>query len=123
MCYEGRMYFGGASFARETILEYGTEPEWVRADRALRSLAKERAMHDFQEAGCIRDAARARVHQKLGFASFTEYLNRLFGYGPRLANEKVRVELAIEGLPELAIALRDGVLNWSAIRVLSLVVT
>src|SRR5262245_11192297 len=104
--------FYGASLACEPIVEYGSsEPEWIRVDRSLRTLAKARAAHDFDEACSIRDAARTRAYAKLGFASLAEYLNRVFGYGLRLANEKIRVAQALAQLPELALSLRDGVIN------------
>jgi hypothetical protein len=55
----------------------------------------------------------------LGFGSFGEYIERLFGYQPRSTQEKLRVAEALEGLPALERALRDGELNWSAVRELT----
>ncbi len=49
-----------------------------------------------------------------GYASFAEYVERLFGYKPRLTVDKLRVALPLESLPELNRALRDGELTWSA---------
>ena len=51
-----------------------------------------------------------------GFASFGEYVERLFGLGRRAIEEKLRVATALEVLPELEQALRSGNLNWSAVR-------
>ena len=42
---------------------------------------------------------------------------------PRFTQEKLRVAEALEGLPELDRALRDGELNWSAVRELTRVAT
>ncbi len=50
----------------------------------------------------------------LGYASFAEYVERLFGYKPRATEEKLRVAQALESLPEMNRALRDGELTWSA---------
>ena len=50
-------------------------------------------------------------------------MERLFGYGPRQVEEKLRVAQALEGLPELERALRVGELHWSAARELSRVAT
>ena len=40
-------------------------------------------------------AHRAGAHLRLGYASFYEYTERLFGYGPRLTQEKLRVAEAL----------------------------
>src|SRR5688500_7286974 len=93
------------SVARETTHEYG--PEWQRADRELRRLAKERAAADYEEAAWIAVMNREKGHTKLGYASLPEYLERLFGYSPRFSREKVRVAVALENLPELAQSLKD----------------
>jgi hypothetical protein len=117
--------FDGACIARETGPEYGLtrEPEWQRAHRALTRLAKARAAHDFEEARWIVAASRAKTHKMLGFASFSEYLGRLFGWSPRLIQEKVRVAEALDALPLIGQALMDGALNWSAVRELTRVAT
>jgi hypothetical protein len=59
------------------------------------------------------------VHVHLGYASFTEYLERLFGYKPRSSQEKLRVAEALESLPALGHALAIGELSWSAVRELT----
>jgi 5-methylcytosine-specific restriction endonuclease McrA len=58
----------------------------------------------------------------LGFASFGEYVERLFGYTRRSTQEKLRVAEALEQLPMLANALASGQLSWSATRELTRVV-
>ena len=52
----------------------------------------------------------------MGCGSFTEYVGRLFGYTARFVMERVRVARALEDLPVLAAALREGKLTWSAVR-------
>jgi hypothetical protein len=66
---------------------------------------------------------RAGVHLHLGYATFAEYIERLFGYKPRWTEERLRVAEALETLPELERALRDGTMSWSAIRELTRVAT
>jgi hypothetical protein len=59
------------------------------------------------------------THVYFGYASFGEYIERLFGLSRRATEEKLRVAGALEALPELAEALRSGKLNWSVVRELS----
>ena len=64
-------------------------------------------------------AFRAATHVYFGYASFGEYIERLFGLSRRATEEKLRVAGALEALPELAEALRSAKLNWSAVRELT----
>jgi hypothetical protein len=96
---------------------------WKVVHEALSRLARARAGLDFEEGQKLRAARRARVHERLGYGSFVEYIERLFGYSPRLTFEKLRVAEALEGLPQLAQALRDGNASWSILRELTRVAT
>jgi hypothetical protein len=96
---------------------------WQAAHEALTRLARARAGLDFQEGEKFRVAVRARVHERLGYGSFVEYIERLFGYSPRLTLEKLRVAQALDGLPLLAAALREGNVSWSSVRELTRVAT
>jgi len=102
----------------DTTLQQGSA--WVRVHGTL---AQTRAGLDFEEGQTLRAAKRARVHERLGYGSFVEYIERLFGYSPRLTLEKLRVAEALEGLPQLAAALRDGDASWSSLRELTRVAT
>jgi hypothetical protein len=93
--------------------------EWQRAHEELSKFAKASAMHDADEAKLIVAAFRSRPDRKLGFASFSEYLDRLFGYGPKVAREKLRVAEALEMLPAIARALASGEIHWSCGRELT----
>ena len=93
--------------------------EWQLAHHELERLAKTRGGLDWLEGQWLLRALRAGTHIRLGFAGFGEYAERLFGYSPRLTHEKLRVAEALEELPELSQALRDGELNWSALRELT----
>lgn len=97
------------------VLE-GDVRDWVRAHEALSRLARERAIADAEEGRWLLEALRSAAHVHLGFGSFGEYVERLFGYGRRCTQEKLRVAAALEHLPALAMALDQGALSWSAVR-------
>jgi hypothetical protein len=101
-----------ASFARID----NNSIEWVRAHEALSRLAKERAAADAEEGRWLLRALHSAAHVHLGFRSFGEYVERLFGYQPRSTQEKLRVAEALERLPALARSLEAGSLSWSAVR-------
>src|SRR6266702_989444 len=97
--------------------------DWRRAHEELSYLAKTRARHDWSEGVSMLQALRAGAHVHLGFASFAEYIERLFGYKPRWTQERVRMAESLESLPKLAQALRDGEVAWSVARELTRVAT
>src|SRR5215510_9050920 len=92
---------------------------WRRAHEELVRLAKKRSGLDFEEGRWLLRAFRAGTHVEMGLGSFNEYVERLFGYGPRLTQEKVRVAEALEGLPETARELEEGSISFSAARELT----
>src|SRR6187399_584821 len=96
---------------------------WRQAHEELVRLATERAGLDFEEGRWLLRANRAGAHQRLGYASFHEYTERLFGYGPRLTQEKLRVAEALEELPETARDLQSGTISFSHARELTRVAT
>ena len=97
--------------------------DWQRADRELRRLARLRAGLDFEEGRWLLAAWRGGVHVRLGYGSFREYIERLFGYSARLVQDKLRVAEALEGLPVLTRALESGRACWSVLRELTRVAT
>jgi hypothetical protein len=97
----------------------GTRYEWREAHAALSRLARQRAAADAEEGRWLLAALRSAAHVHLGFGSFNEYIERLFGYKPRSTQEKLRVAEALEGLPALHQALESGSLSWSAVRELT----
>lgn len=97
--------------------------EWQTAHAALVELARERAGMDFEEGSWLLAARKANVHRELGYGSFTEYIERLFGYAPRVTHEKLRVAQALEQLPKLSRELREGRLSFSHVRELTRVAT
>ena len=90
-------------------------------DRLVR-FAKRRSGLEWREGRLLREALAAQVHRRLGYASFAEYVERLFGYGARTTAEKLRVAESLEQLPLLTRALQQGELTWSAVRELTRVV-
>src|SRR5689334_7393424 len=79
-----------------------TESEWQRAHRVLKRLARERAAADAEQGRWLLAALRSGAHAHLGFGSFHEYIERLFGYGAGTTQEKLRVAEALDQLPETA---------------------
>src|SRR3954462_4432722 len=95
------------------------QSEWVVAHEALSRLAKERAAADAEEGRWLLAALRSAAHVHLGFGSFGEYVERMFGHKPRSTQERLRVAEALEQLPAKAQALEQGTLHWSAVRELT----
>jgi hypothetical protein len=92
---------------------------WMRAHQALSRLARERAAADAEEGRWLLAALRSATHAHLGFGSFSEYIERSFGYKPRSTQEKLRVAEALEEPPLLTRALEQGTVRWSAVRELT----
>jgi len=101
------------------LVENGECAEWMLAHEALSRLAKARAQAEFDEGRWLLCALHAATHVRLGFGSFAEYIERLFGYSPRTTQEKLRVAEALEELPQTAAALAAGTVNWSTVRELT----
>src|SRR5262245_40099039 len=95
------------------------DTDWKSVHAALVRLARSKGQYDAEEGRWLLEGVRVSVHQQLGFATFLEYLERLFGYAPRVAKERLRVAEALARLPALAAALSEGALAWSAVRELS----
>ena len=102
---------------------HGDHANWQRVDRALRSRAKRRAALDAEEAHWLREAEACQIWRPLGMVSAIDYMERVLGYGPRAAQERLRIARALGTLPELTAALAQGELSYSAVRELSRVVT
>ena len=101
--------------------EHGND--WQTIDRALRTIAKRRAALDCEEARWLREAERVQIWRQLGMVSAIDYMDRVLGYGPHAAQERLRVARALAQLPATAEALERGALSFSAVRELSRVVT
>src|SRR5437763_6470985 len=97
--------------------------DWRAIDRALRSIAKRRAALDAEEARWLREAEDLQIWKPLGMASAMDYMERVLGYAPRAAQERLRVARALGHLPALTGALATGELAFTAVRELARVVT
>jgi hypothetical protein len=98
-------------------------PDWREVDRRLRGIARRRGVLDREELVALRDAMRVQVWREVGCASMREYLERVFGYGPRVAADRLRVAAALDAMPALEEALDAGELPYSAVREISRVAT
>ncbi|MBP6842358.1 MAG: HNH endonuclease [Kofleriaceae bacterium] len=97
--------------------------DWRDVDRALRRLARRRAALDVEEAGWLRRARAAEIHRHFGYGSFFEYVERVLGYAPAVARERMRVAEALVALPKLQAAMTSGDVAYSAVRELTRVAT
>jgi hypothetical protein len=101
----------------------GGYDEWQDVDRELRSIARRQSGLDAELMRALRDAERVRLWRHLGCVSMMEYLERVFGYSPRVAQERLRTARKLEELPELAAALEEHELPFSAVREISRIAT
>ncbi len=103
--------------------EVRAQAAWERVHGELTKLAKKRAGLDHDIGRWLIVAHRTAVHAHLGYASYQEYIERLFGWSHRLSNERLRVAQALDTLPKLGQALGQGQINWSVARELTRVAT
>src|SRR5688500_284293 len=96
-----------------------TDPTWTEIDRNLRAIARRRAALDIDEARWLVMARRKALHRQFGYARLEEYLERVLGYGPHAAAERLRVAEELVLLPAMRAALAAGELTYSAVRELS----
>jgi HNH endonuclease len=99
-----------------------TRASWKQVHGELTRLALGKGLYDAEEARWLLEGKRVRVHEPLGYSTYLSYLEHVFGYGPRLASERIRVAEALTRLPSMFEALARGDLHWSAVRELTRVV-
>jgi hypothetical protein len=109
-----------ASFKR---FQLDAHTDWQSVDHALRTIARRRAALDADEARWLREAEALQIWHPLGMVSALDYMERVLGYGPRTAQERLRVARALGALPHLTTALAQGELPFSAVRELTRVAT
>lgn len=85
--------------------------------------ARQRATLDAEELQALFEVQRVRLWRDFGCASALEYLERVLGYAPHTAAERLRVAQELQQLPKLHAALGAGRLSFSAVRELSRVAT
>ncbi|HEX3760768.1 MAG TPA: HNH endonuclease signature motif containing protein, partial [Kofleriaceae bacterium] len=107
----------GAEQRRESALD------WHVVDRALRTIRQRRATLDAEEARWLREAEALQIWRPLGMVSALDYMERVLGYAPRTAQDRLRVARALGDLPQLTAALAADELPFSAVRELTRVAT
>ena len=100
-----------------------TRPDWQTVDRALRAIRHNRATLDADEARWLREAEALQIWRQFGMVSVLDYLERVLGYAPRTAQDRLRVARALGALPGLTAALAGDDLPYSAVRELTRVAT
>ncbi len=113
------------AFARARVSEHGQHQrmDWQVVHHALRTIAKRRAGLDAEEARWLREAMALKIWRELGMSSAHDYLERVLGYAPRTASDRLRVAHALGELPQLTAAWANGELAYSAVRELTRVAT
>jgi len=98
--------------------------DWRDVDGHLKHNARQRAALDANEAYWLREAERLQIWRQVGMVSILDYMERVLGYGPRTAQDRLRVARALAHLPVLTESLSepDG-LTFSAVRELVRVAT
>jgi hypothetical protein len=91
--------------------------------RSAAGSARQRAALDAAEAFDLVRAEQLKLHLLSGFAHMYEYLERVLGYGPHAARERMRVARSLAKLPQITAALARGELAYSAARELTRVAT
>jgi hypothetical protein len=92
-------------------------------DRALRAIRRSRAALDAEEMHWLREAEALQIWRPLGMVSALDYLERVLGYAPRTAQDRLRIARALSSLPGLTAALASDQLAFSAVRELTRVAT
>jgi hypothetical protein len=119
----GQQADGAAPGAAAAAAAAASCGDWREVDRMLRGSARRRAALDVDEAAWLRRGRSLGVHRELGLATFVEYLERVLGYSPGAARERLRVADALVALPKLQAAMAAGDVPYSAARELTRVAT
>ena len=91
--------------------------------RTLVSIAHVRKELDAEESRRLREAEELRIWESHGHGSMLDYMERVLGYKPRAAVDRIRVARALGDLPMMEDALASGALHWTAVRELVRVAT
>jgi hypothetical protein len=113
----------GPAAASSAVSAAAWEAEWKAVDRRLREHAQHRSALDAVEAFDLLRAEQMKLYVFFGFVSHYEYMERVLGYRPHTARERMRVARALATLPEISLALARGGLSYSAVRELTRVAT
>ncbi len=93
-------------------------------DATLRRLSVERARNDHAICAWLVRADELQVERVFGYGSIREYAERVFGFGPRAVEDRLRVGRALRELPRLNAAFSSGELpRYTVVRELCRVAT
>jgi hypothetical protein len=109
----------GIETSCEVVSTGPAEAEWQQVDRRLREYTRHRSALDAAELFDLVRAEQMRIHVCFGYVTLYEYMERVLGYGPHAARERMRVARALVALPETTTALARGALTYSAVRELT----
>jgi hypothetical protein len=113
-CRGERVMFDGSSLVGELecpawdAARADSRVDWKRVDRELRAIAKKRAALDAEEARWLREAERLQIWRPLGMVSPLDYMERVLGYTPHTARERLRVAKALAEVPTIAESFAAG---------------
>jgi len=99
------------------------ENEHDALHRRLREYAHHRATLDAAEGFDLVRAEQIKLYLFHGYVTHYEYMERVLGYGPHAARERMRVARALVSLPVISAQLAKGRLTFSAVRELTRVAT
>jgi hypothetical protein len=99
------------------------EAEHQAVHRRLCEYARHRSALDAAEAFDLVRAEQFKLYALHACATHYEYMERVLGYGPHAARERMRVARALIRLPETTAALARGEQCYSAVRELTRVAT
>src|SRR5262245_42654800 len=108
---------------RELVTRRPRDTEWAQVDQRLREYARYRSSLDAAETFDLVRAEQLKLYMFFGYVTIYEYMDRVLGYGPHAAHERMRVARALTALPETTAALARGDLTYSGVRELTRVVT
>ena len=97
--------------------------DWRDVHGKLMGIAAKRAALDADEARWLRVAEELRLWRHFGMVSAMDYMDRVLGYAPRTANERLRVARALAELPAIEAALGRGGVMFSAVKEVTRVAT
>jgi hypothetical protein len=101
------------------LSDIAASEEWRAHDAELHAIVKRRAGDDAAELRCLRELERARVWQQTRDPGMVAYIERVCGYAPRVAYDRLRVARSLAELPTMSKALADGLLHYSMVRELT----
>src|SRR5258705_8325863 len=108
---------------RDMVTRRRRDTEWEQVDQRLREYARYRSSLDAAEAFDLVRAEQMKIYMFFGYVTIYEYMERVLGYGPHAARERMRVARALTALPETTAALARGDVTYSAVRELTRVAT